>query len=128
MSGNHPSGTLTRNAALASVAVALLLIGLKGFAAFETGSVAMLGSLADSFEHVVVTASRSDRSIEQAELAAMAEKYWPGQVTTSGGVALAMQVAREIATRDEYEAIVITGSLSVVGEALKTIQEENNED
>ncbi len=48
MSGNHPSGTLTRNAALASVAVALLLIGLKGFAAFETGSVAMLGSLADS--------------------------------------------------------------------------------
>jgi folylpolyglutamate synthase/dihydropteroate synthase len=58
----------------------------------------------------------------------MAEKYWPSQVTTSGGVALAMQVAREIAAREEYEAIVITGSLSVVGEALKTIQEENNED
>jgi folylpolyglutamate synthase/dihydropteroate synthase len=39
-----------------------------------------------------------------------------------------MQVAREIAAESEFEAIVITGSLSVVGEALKTIQEENNED
>lgn len=39
---------LTRNAALASVAVALLLIALKGYAAWTTHSVAMLGSLADS--------------------------------------------------------------------------------
>jgi ferrous-iron efflux pump FieF len=39
---------LTRNAALASVSVALLLIGLKGYAAWTTNSVAMLGSLTDS--------------------------------------------------------------------------------
>jgi ferrous-iron efflux pump FieF len=39
---------LTRNAALASVSVALLLIALKGYAAWRTDSVAMLGSLADS--------------------------------------------------------------------------------
>lgn len=39
---------LTRNAAVASVAVALLLIALKGYAAWATHSVAMLGSLADS--------------------------------------------------------------------------------
>lgn len=39
---------LTRNAALASVAVALLLIALKSYAAWATHSVAMLGSLADS--------------------------------------------------------------------------------
>jgi len=35
-------------AALASVAMALFLLGLKGFAAWHTGSVAMLGSLADT--------------------------------------------------------------------------------
>jgi ferrous-iron efflux pump FieF len=35
-------------AALASVATALFLLGLKGFAAWHTGSVAMLGSLADT--------------------------------------------------------------------------------
>ncbi len=39
---------LTRNAALASVAVAALLIVLKSYAAWQTRSVAMLGSLADS--------------------------------------------------------------------------------
>jgi ferrous-iron efflux pump FieF len=41
-------GALTARAALASVATALFLLLLKGFAAWETGSVAMLGSLADT--------------------------------------------------------------------------------
>jgi ferrous-iron efflux pump FieF len=39
---------LTRRAALASVAVAVLLVALKGWAAWTTGSTAMLGSLADT--------------------------------------------------------------------------------
>jgi ferrous-iron efflux pump FieF len=41
-------GTLTRRAALASVSTALFLLGLKAYAAWTTGSVAMLGSLADT--------------------------------------------------------------------------------
>lgn len=44
----HNHGALTRNAALASVAAALFLLILKGWAAWATGSVAMLGSLADT--------------------------------------------------------------------------------
>ena len=40
--------TLNRGAAVASICVALLLVGLKGWAAWSTGSTAMLGSLADS--------------------------------------------------------------------------------
>ena len=39
---------LTFRAALASIAVALILNGLKSWAALQTGSMAMLGSLADS--------------------------------------------------------------------------------
>ena len=39
---------LAMRAALASVAMALFLLALKGFAAWHTGSVAMLGSLADT--------------------------------------------------------------------------------
>jgi ferrous-iron efflux pump FieF len=50
--GGQPSharhGELTARAALASVAVALLLLALKAWAAWATGSVAMLGSLADT--------------------------------------------------------------------------------
>jgi ferrous-iron efflux pump FieF len=41
-------GRLTRGAAYASVAMALLLVGLKVWAAWKTGSTAMLGSLADT--------------------------------------------------------------------------------
>lgn len=39
---------LTQSAALASVAMALFLLALKAWAALETGSIAMLGSLADT--------------------------------------------------------------------------------
>src|SRR5262245_57276439 len=39
---------LARRAALASVATALFLLVLKALAALDTGSVAMLGSLADT--------------------------------------------------------------------------------
>ena len=53
MSGAHhhahaAHGDLTRSAALASVAMALVLVGLKIWAAWTTGSTAMLGSLADT--------------------------------------------------------------------------------
>ena len=41
-------GLLNRRAALASIAVAVLLLGLKGWAVLSTGSLAMLGSLADT--------------------------------------------------------------------------------
>jgi ferrous-iron efflux pump FieF len=46
---------LTARAALASVAVALFLLGLKGVAAWQTGSVAMLGSLADTILDVIAS-------------------------------------------------------------------------
>lgn len=50
MSGthNHSHGNLTARAAMASVSMALFLLGLKAFAALHTGSIAMLGSLADT--------------------------------------------------------------------------------
>jgi ferrous-iron efflux pump FieF len=44
----HAHGSQTRRAAIASVAMALFLLGLKGWATLATGSVAMLGSLADT--------------------------------------------------------------------------------
>jgi ferrous-iron efflux pump FieF len=43
-----PHAFLTRSAAFASIAMALLLAALKGWAVWRTGSTAMLGSLADS--------------------------------------------------------------------------------
>ncbi len=45
---HHSHGALTKRAAIASVSMALFLLVLKIFAAAETGSVALLGSLADT--------------------------------------------------------------------------------
>ena len=42
------AGTLNRRAAFASISVALLLLGMKAWAVWSTGSTAMLGSLADT--------------------------------------------------------------------------------
>ncbi len=45
---HHSHGDLTAKAAIASVGMALFLLALKIYAAAETGSVALLGSLADT--------------------------------------------------------------------------------
>lgn len=49
------AGTLNRSAAVASIAVALLLLVLKAWASWSTGSTAMLGSLADTTLDVVAS-------------------------------------------------------------------------
>ena len=45
---NHTRAKLTSRAAMASVSMAIGLLGLKAWASIETGSIAMLGSLADT--------------------------------------------------------------------------------
>lgn len=45
---HHAHGVLTKRAAIASVSTAAFLLGIKSYAAWVTGSVAMLGSLADT--------------------------------------------------------------------------------
>lgn len=49
------AASLNRSAALASIAVALLLVGMKVWAVFSTGSTAMLGSLADTVLDLVAS-------------------------------------------------------------------------
>ena len=51
----NEANALNRSAALASIAVALLLVGLKAWAAWSTGSTAMLGSLADTVLDLVAS-------------------------------------------------------------------------
>ena len=51
----NTSASLNRSAAFASIAVALLLVGMKVWAVFVTGSTAMLGSLADTVLDLVAS-------------------------------------------------------------------------
>lgn len=55
MSRHADHAKLTQRAALASVSLALFLLGLKSYAALETGSIAMLASLADTALDVVAS-------------------------------------------------------------------------
>lgn len=52
---DHARGTLTQRAAIASVSMALFLLSLKVWASIETGSVSMLGSLADTGLDIVAS-------------------------------------------------------------------------
>ena len=49
------TATLNRSAAAASISVAVLLVALKAWAAWSTGSTAMLGSLADTMLDLVAS-------------------------------------------------------------------------
>ena len=58
------TATLNLSAAAASISVAVLLVALKAWAAWSTGSTAMLGSLADTMLDLV--ASLDKRTLVQA--------------------------------------------------------------
>lgn len=55
MTADATPGTLNRRAALASVTMATLLLGLKGYGVAATGSVAMLASLADTLLDLIAS-------------------------------------------------------------------------
>jgi dihydrofolate synthase/folylpolyglutamate synthase len=98
-------------------------IGVIGILAGKEAE-SMLQTWQDSFDEVIVTASKSDRSIDVEDLAELAQKFWGSEkVATASSVARAIQLAQEA----NPEAIVVTGSLSVVGEALASIQEDEDE-
>mgnify|MGYP000178512567 FL=1 len=72
---------------------------------------------------------KNQHCVEIEELASKAAKFWSKDaISVSSSVAKAIQDARVLVSETELDAIVVTGSLSVVGEALTMVQEENNED
>ena len=88
---------LTRSAAFASIAIALTLAGLKGWATWRTGSTAMLGSLADTALDLVASvatlagvwiaampADEEGEGPEQMEYEADHEpRFWPARAGRS---------------------------------------------
>jgi dihydrofolate synthase/folylpolyglutamate synthase len=73
-------------------------------------------------DHVIVTKSTSPRAMDIADLTNLAREYF-GNVTNAPSVFAAMESAKKIVAQDG--AIVVTGSITLVGDALKNLQEEN---
>lgn len=120
---HNPHGVAALAKALKHSFAAPKAVGVIGILAGKNAD-QMLETLSGSFERVIITAPKSDRAIETAELASLAEKYWGANVEVVPSVAKAYQSAGETLTREGLDAIVITGSLSVVGEVLAFIQED----
>jgi dihydrofolate synthase/folylpolyglutamate synthase len=89
----------------------------------EKDAAGVLAKLADSFEKVVVTRSSSPRAIDPGELAEVAEGiFGKSNVSVAPTVKIALERAEEL--RSTEGAIVVTGSISLVGDVLELIQKE----
>ena len=97
---NAERATLTRRAALASVSVALFLLGLKGWAAFETNSVAMLGSLADTGLDIIASLVTLYSVHLAAQPADLEHRFGHGKAEALAAL---------------FQTSVITGSALVIG-------------
>lgn len=92
---NHARGSLTQRAAIASVSMALFLVLIKTWAVWETSSVSMLGSLADTGLDVVASLvtlfsvrlaaqpADNDHSFGHGKAEALAALFQTGLITVS---------------------------------------------
>jgi dihydrofolate synthase/folylpolyglutamate synthase len=120
---HNPHGVRSLAHALKHSFAAPKSVGVIGILAGKNAD-QMLETLSQSFAKVIITSAKTDRAIEAEELATLASKYWGSDVEVASSVAKAYQLAKETITRDGLDAIVFTGSLSVVGEVLALIQED----
>ena len=119
---HNPDGAASLAQALVEYFAAPKAVGVLAVLA-EKDSLGVLRELANSFDQVVITRSSSPRAIAPEALAKVAVTVFGEQnVTIAQDARDAMRVAHEI--RPENAAIVVAGSISLVGDVLALIQEE----
>lgn len=123
---HNPGGAESLAKALATHFAAPKTIGIVGVLG-EKDAAATLAPLAKSFDHVIVAASSSPRAVAAEELANVAATVFGAEnLSVAESVADAYEIAQTMVF--EGGAIVVTGSLSMVGDMLKLVQTETEED
>jgi len=103
-------------------------IGVVGVLA-EKDAAGILRALEPVLEEVVITQSTSDRAITADELADLAiEIFGEHRVRVTHHVATAMLDAQQMVEEGIGQAIIVTGSISLVGDALKLQQAQDQVD
>jgi dihydrofolate synthase / folylpolyglutamate synthase len=121
---HNPAGAKTLAVSLKSEFSEKPLVGL--LAVLSDKDVAgVFGELAGYFDRIVVTESTSNRSLEISALEAIANEQSGTSVEAVPGVREALERARTIA-REIDGMVVVTGSISLVGDVLQILQEEND--
>ena len=121
---HNPAGAKTLALSLKSEFSDKPLVGLLAVLS-DKDVEGLLSELADCFDSVVVTASSSNRSLEVASLAAVASQKLQARIESVAGFQDALERARTIA-REIDGMVVVTGSISLVGDVLQILQEESD--
>lgn len=123
---HNPAGAKTLASALLAEFSDKPLIGVVAVLV-EKDAIGLFSNLAGVFESVVLTQSSSPRSMPVAELEILAVDGLGQQVQGVSDFKSALDLAKQRALEIDG-IVVVTGSITLVGDAIKLIQEETGEE
>ena len=121
---HNPAGAKTLAVSLKSEFSDKPLVGLVAVLS-DKDVAGVFGELAGCFEQLVVTESSSNRSLDIADLEKLAIEHSGTKTEAVSGVRVALERARMIALEIDG-MVVVTGSISLVGDVLQILQEESD--
>jgi dihydrofolate synthase/folylpolyglutamate synthase len=122
---HNPGGAASLARALETQFASPKTIGIFGVLG-EKDAEATLAPLANSFDHVIITESSSPRATPANELAEVAARVFSNdKISVASNLAEAYELAQNMVF--EGGAILVTGSLSMVGDMLKLVQQDTDE-
>ena len=123
---HNPAGALILAQALRAEFSEKPLVGVIAVLA-EKDAAGLFTNLAGVFESVVITQSSSPRSMPVAELESIAKDGLGEEVESISDFKLALERAKQRALEIDG-TVVVTGSITLVGDVIKLIQEESDEE
>ncbi len=121
---HNPAGALTLADALKSEFSDKPLVGVIAVLG-EKDAEGVLSNLAGVFDSAIITESSSPRSMLSSELEPLAKGLLGCSTYGFSDFSAALERAREIASQNDG-MVVVTGSITLVGDVIKMIQEESD--
>ena len=123
---HNPAGALILAQALRAEFSEKPLVGVIAVLA-EKDAAGLFSNLAGVFESLVITQSSSPRSMPVAELESIAKDGLGQEAESISDFKLALERAKQRALEIDG-TVVVTGSITLVGDVIKLIQEESDEE
>ena len=123
---HNPAGALILAQALRAEFSEKPLVGVIAVLA-DKDAAGLFLNLAGAFESVVITQSSSPRSMPAAELESLARDGLGQEVESISDFKLALERAKQRALEIDG-TVVVTGSITLVGDVIKLIQEDSDEE
>jgi len=123
---HNPAGALILAQALRAEFSEKPLVGVIAVLA-DKDAAGLFSNLAGVFESVVITQSSSPRSMPAAELESLAQDGLDQEVESISDFKLALERAKQRALEIDG-TVVVTGSITLVGDVIKLIQEDSDEE